>query len=109
MLQGCRTAKFSKQKQNNILLAVLSLEGPPPTYHINIIQPINKSRTYYNLRYLNGFIRDRRMNHRHTPRLRVEMMLLMNAHHLKSSSQIQRKTWPGDQVPDDAIDQNSAK
>ena len=33
----------------------------------------------------------------------------MNAHHLKSSSQIQRKTWPGDQVPNDTIDQNSAK
>ena len=49
------------------------------------------------------------MNHRHTPRSRVEMMLLVNTHHLKSSSQIQRKTWPGDQVPNDTIDQNPAK
>ena len=49
------------------------------------------------------------MNHRHTPRSRVEMMLLVHTQHLKPSSQIQRKTWPGDQVPYDTIDQNSAK
>ena len=49
------------------------------------------------------------MYHRQMSRPRVEMMLLVNAHHLKPSSQIQRKTWPGDQVPNDTIDQNSAK
>ena len=40
VLQGCRNAKFSKQKQNNILLTVLNLERPPPTYYINITQQV---------------------------------------------------------------------
>ena len=37
------------------------------------------------------------------------MMLLVHTQHLKPSGQIQRKTWPSDQVPNDTIDQNSAK
>ena len=49
------------------------------------------------------------MNHRHTTRSCVEVVLLVHTQHLKSSSQIQCKTRPSDQVPHDTIDQNSAK
>ena len=49
------------------------------------------------------------MNHWHTPRSCVEMMLLVHTQHLKPPGQIQCKTRPSDQVPYDTIDQNSAK
>ena len=49
------------------------------------------------------------MHHWQMPRSRVEIMELLNTHHLKPSSQIERKTWSGNQIPEHAIDQNSAK
>ena len=100
---------LNKVKNNILLIDAWHLNPTHISNYNHWIPPSNHQPTNYETDHLKRLIRDRRMYHRQVPWSRIEMMKLMHRHHLKPSSQIERKTWSDNQIPEHAIDQNSAK